>query len=88
LAERPDRVGRGTLLVFAASVLKVGLGYYLLRAGRRTKLLILEADGKHVLTSSWTSFAVVGGLGLVLLTHWKPFAGGADIPYSGMSAIW
>ena len=49
------------------------LGYYLLRTGRRTNSLILEADGKHVLTDSWTSFGVVVGLGLVLLTHWKPF---------------
>jgi len=28
---------------------------------------------EHVLTDSWTSFGVVGGLGLVLLTHWKAF---------------
>lgn len=68
-----ENLGMGTLVVLAAGAANVGLGYYLLRVGRRTKSLILEADGKHVLTDSWTSFGVVAGLGIVLLTHWKPF---------------
>ena len=64
------------------------------RIGRRTNSLILEADGKHVLTDSWTSFGVVGGLGLVLLTHWKPFdplvaiAVAANILWSGGRLVW
>lgn len=68
-----ERLGSGTLLILAASVINAVLGYYLLRTGRRTRSLILEANGKHVLTDSWTSFGVVGGLCLVLLTGWKPF---------------
>ena len=68
-----EHLGTGALLILVAGILNAGLGYYLLRMGRRTNSLILEADGKHVLTDSWTSFGVVGGLGLVLLTHWKPF---------------
>ena len=36
-------------------------------------LIILEANGRHVLTDSWTSLGVVGGLCLVLLTGWRPF---------------
>ena len=68
-----EHLGAGALLVLAAAILNAGLGYYLLRTGRRTNSLILEADGKHVLTDSWTSFGVALGLGLVLLTHWKPF---------------
>jgi cation diffusion facilitator family transporter len=68
-----EHLGAGVLLILMAGILNAGLGYYLLRMGRRTHSLILEANGKHVLTDSWTSFGVVGGLGLVLLTHWKPF---------------
>lgn len=68
-----EHLGAGTLLVFLAGVCNAGLGCYLLRMGRRTHSTILEADGKHVWTDSWTSFGVFGGLGLVLLTHWKPF---------------
>jgi divalent metal cation (Fe/Co/Zn/Cd) transporter len=46
------------------------------------------------LTDSWTSFGVVGGLGLVLLTHWKPFdplvaiAVALNILWSGGRLVW
>jgi cation diffusion facilitator family transporter len=68
-----QNLGIGTIFVLAASVINAALGWYLVRTGRRQQSLILEANGKHVLTDSWTSFGVVGGLGLVLLTGWKPF---------------
>ena len=89
-----ERLGAGALLVLIAGILNAGLGYYLLRTGRRTNSLILEANGKHVLTDSWTSFGVVGGLGLVLLTHWKPFdplvaiAVAVNILWSGGRLVW
>jgi cation diffusion facilitator family transporter len=54
----------------AASVINLVLGTYLIRTGRRTNSLTLVADGKHVLTDSYTSFGVVVGLGLVLSTGW------------------
>jgi cation diffusion facilitator family transporter len=68
-----QHLGSGTLLLLAAGLLNAWLGWYLLRVGKRTHSLILEADGKHVLTDSFTSFGVVAGLGLVMLTGWKPF---------------
>ncbi|MBL8178664.1 MAG: cation transporter [Bryobacterales bacterium] len=68
-----ERLGLGTALVLLASLINLALGYHLVRTGRRTGSLILEANGKHVLTDSWTSFGVVVGLALVLLTEWKPF---------------
>jgi len=89
-----EHLGAGASLVLMAGILNAGLGYYLLRTGRRTNSLILEANGKHVLTDSWTSFGVVGGLGLVLLTHWKPFdplvaiAVAANILWSGGHLVW
>ena len=89
-----EHLGTGVLLVLVAGILNAGLGYYLLRVGRRTHSLILEANGKHVLTDSWTSFGVVGGLGLVLLTHWRPFdpliaiAVAANILWSGGHLVW
>jgi cation diffusion facilitator family transporter len=68
-----QHVGPGAVAIAAAALLNLGLGLYLVRTGRRSRSLILEANGKHVLTDSWTSFGVVAGLGLVLLTGWKPF---------------
>ena len=74
LARLPlEHLGSGALLLLAAGLLNTWLGWYLLRVGKRSHSLILEADGKHVLTDSFTSFGVVAGLGLVILTGWKLF---------------
>src|SRR5271165_6066306 len=89
-----DHLGQGALLIVAAGVLNAGLGIYLLRTGKRNHSLILEADGKHVLTDSWTSFGVVAGLGLVMLTKWKPFdpllaiAVAINILWAGGHLVW
>jgi len=89
-----QELGTGVVLILIAGILNAGLGYYLIRAGKRTNSLILEADGKHVLTDSWTSFGVVVGLALVLLTHWKPFdflvalAVAVNILWSGGRLVW
>jgi cation diffusion facilitator family transporter len=68
-----ENLGFGTALTAAAAAINGGLGAYLLWTGRRRKSLILEANGKHVLTDCWTSVAVLVALGLVLITHWLPF---------------
>lgn len=66
-------LGAGTAVIVAAGLINAGLGIYLIRTGRRTHSMILEANGKHVLTDSWTSLGVVVGLVLVQVTGWKPF---------------
>ena len=87
-------VGAGTLFTLLTSVLNAGLGWFLVRTGKRTQSLILEADGKHVLTDSWTSAGVVGGLALVMWTGWKPWdaicalAVALNILWSGGHLIW
>jgi len=68
-----ENLGAGTALTAAAAVINGGLGAYLVWMGRRKNSLILEANGKHVLTDCWTSIAVLIGLGLVLITKWLPF---------------
>ncbi len=89
-----DDLGHGVILILAAGLVNGGLGWYLLRTGKRNHSLILEADGKHVLTDSWTSFGVVVGLILVMTTGWKPFdplvafAIAANILWSGGRLIW
>jgi cation diffusion facilitator family transporter len=89
-----QNLGAGTLLILAAGAINAILGLYLLRTGRRVNSLILVANGKHVLTDSWTSFGVIVGLGLVLLTHWQPFdplvaiAVALNILWSGGHLIW
>jgi cation diffusion facilitator family transporter len=63
----------GTYFTFAASVINLILGSFLVWKGKKTNSIILIANGKHVLTDSWTSFGVVAGLLLTLLTGWLPF---------------
>ncbi len=67
-----ENLGWGTLLTLAAALINAGLGGYLVWVGKKHHSLILEANGKHVLTDSWTSFGVVAGLSLALLTGWLP----------------
>jgi cation diffusion facilitator family transporter len=58
----------GMALTLAAAVINLALGWFLIRRGKQTNSLTLVADGKHVLTDSWTSFGVVAGLFLVTFT--------------------
>ncbi|MFC1530152.1 cation diffusion facilitator family transporter [Gemmatimonadota bacterium] len=68
-----QRLGLGAGLTAAAGVINGGLGFYLIRLGRKRRSLILEANGRHVLTDCWTSLGVVVGLTLALVTDWLPF---------------
>jgi cation diffusion facilitator family transporter len=68
-----ENLGTGTVLVLVAGLINGGLGWYLVRVGKKRGSLILEADGKHVLTDCWTSLGVIIGLSLTLLTGWLPF---------------
>jgi cation diffusion facilitator family transporter len=61
----------GTIIIAFASFINLWLGFYLIKKGKTTNSLILIADGKHVLTDSFTSFGVVFGLILVLITDIK-----------------
>ncbi|MFA5833892.1 MAG: cation diffusion facilitator family transporter [Bacteroidota bacterium] len=63
----------GTYIIFGASVINLGLGGFLVWRGKKSSSLILIANGKHVLTDSWTSFGVVAGLLLTQFTGWLPF---------------
>lgn len=90
----PARLGLGTAIIAGASIANLVLGLYLVRIGRREQSLIVEANGKHVLTDSWTSFGVVGGLLLVMWTGWKPFDPllaiivALNILWSGGALVW
>lgn len=58
----------GLALVLGAGAANAGLGWWLVREGRRTQSPALVADGRHVLSDFWTSAGVGAGLLLVKLT--------------------
>jgi cation diffusion facilitator family transporter len=66
----PEQLGLGLALAFVASLLNLGTGLLLLRAGKAHRSITLEADGKHLLTDVWTSVGVLVAIGLVALTGW------------------
>ena len=68
-----SNIDQGTFFTIAASIINLFLGLFLIRKGKKTDSLILIANGKHVLTDSWTSFGVVIGLLLTWFTGWLPF---------------
>ncbi len=68
-----ENLGEGMIYVAGAAAVNAALGGYLLYTGKRHGSLVLLANGKHVLTDSWTSAGVIAGLLLVIWTGWKPF---------------
>ena len=68
-----DNLGVGALLVLAAGLINGALGGYLVWIGKKYESLILEADGRHVLTDCLTSLGVIVGLALTIFTGWRRF---------------
>ncbi|MFN8177518.1 MAG: cation diffusion facilitator family transporter [bacterium] len=88
-----ENLGYGTMFTAAATLINGALGAFLIWTGRRRRSLILEANGKHVLTDCWTSLGVLVGLGLVLITKWLPWdpitgiVAATNILFSGIGLI-
>jgi cation diffusion facilitator family transporter len=68
-----ENIGTGIWFTVFAIVVNGILGFALIFQGRKYHSIVLEANGKHVLTDSWTSFGVVAALLLTQLTGWLPF---------------
>ena len=57
-----------SVIIISASVLNFLLGHYLIRIGKRTASIALEADGRHVLSDVVTSIGVIAGVTLAAIT--------------------
>jgi len=68
-----ENLGAGAVLVLVAGLINAALGGYLVWVGKKHGSLIVEADGSHVLTDCLTSFGVLAGLSLTMLTGWLRF---------------
>jgi cation diffusion facilitator family transporter len=66
--EALQTLGWGMAFVLVASAINGVVALVLLRAGRKHRSIVLEADGRHLMTDVWTSIGIVVGLGLVWLT--------------------
>lgn len=66
-----EQLGVGLAISTLASAINMVVGLVLLRAGRRHKSIVLEADGHHLMTDVWTSVGVIVGMIAVALTGWS-----------------
>ena len=70
---RLENLGLGTGIIALASLINGALGLYLMSIGKQHGSLILEANGRPVLTDCWTSAGVIAGLLLAMATGWLEF---------------
>ena len=65
-----ENVGIGLLIAVGASGINLAVALVLLKNGRKSNSIILEADGKHLMTDVYTSAGVLIGIGLVKVSGW------------------
>lgn len=60
----------GLAVALIATVVNFVLARSMLRVARRHESVVLEADGKHLMTDVWTTVGVIGALILASITEW------------------
>ncbi|MDA0185728.1 cation diffusion facilitator family transporter [Solirubrobacter phytolaccae] len=89
-----DSAGIGLAVSAGATLINLAVGVVLLRAGREERSIVLEADGKHLITDVWTSVGVIAGVAAVALTGWEildpliALAVAVNIIVAGGSLVW
>ncbi len=88
------RLEKGMLLILGAALVNLVLGAILVMVGRRTKSIVLVADGRHVLTDVYTTAGVLVGLVGVYFTGWNWLDGAVaylvalNILVTGARLVW
>lgn len=88
-----EQLSSGTILISIATIVSGVLGFYLTFLGKKHNSLILVANGRHILTDSWTSLGVVFALMMVYWTswvYWDPIIAmvvATNILYSGTDLV-
>jgi len=88
-----ENISTGLLFSLLASLVNLLVGLVLINNGKKKKSLLVEADGRHLMTDVYTSVGVILGIILVELTGWliiDPVIAilvGLNIIYSGYRII-
>jgi len=65
-----ENLNTGLLFSLLASVVNLVVGLTLIKTGKKKNSLLVEADGRHLMTDVWTSAGVIGGILIVKFTGW------------------
>jgi cation diffusion facilitator family transporter len=63
-------VSIGLAVSALATAVNLATARILMRVGRESKSIALEADAHHLFTDVWTSIGIIAGVGLVWVTGW------------------
>ncbi|HYE37472.1 cation diffusion facilitator family transporter [Methylocaldum sp.] len=87
------KLNLGMAVSLAAAAVNLGVAVTLIRAGRKYNLIILEADGRHLMTDVWTTAAILLALAGVAITGWElldpiiAFLASLHIVWAGMVLV-
>jgi len=65
-----ENINTGLLFSLLASAVNLLVGFILINNGKKKKSLLVEADGRHLMTDVWTSVGVIAGIVIVKFTGW------------------
>ncbi len=65
-----ESIGVGLIISLVATLINLAVGIVLIRFGKLHHSIVLESDGRHLLTDVWTSIGVVTAIIVVSLTGW------------------
>jgi len=88
-----ENLGIGTLFSVGASLVNLFVGLTLIQNGKKERSIVLEADGKHLMTDVWTSVGVIAGVlvvkftGLLILDPIIAIVVALNIVYTGYRLI-
>ena len=77
-------LGNGIWVLLSTAILNLVAGLIAKTKGKKNKSLALVSSGQHLIIDSYTTFAVVFGIGLVLLTNYN----GIDAIIAILMGLW
>ncbi|MGI8494120.1 MAG: cation diffusion facilitator family transporter [Pyrinomonadaceae bacterium] len=65
-----ENLGIGLFISLIAALINLVVGLILIKAAKQYHSIILEADGRHLITDVWTSVGVIGGIVAIRFSGW------------------
>ena len=66
-----EHLNIGITIIIISGLVNFGMGMWLVHVGKANHSITLKADGQHLKSDAYTSFGIIIGLGLIILTNVK-----------------